>query len=202
MVACSRWGVAMVLAVGCCKHPTESPRTEHQLPVKDVYSSPDCQPACGGDDDDDEETHATHTCRPAETLTFHPAGGIKKRAHSVIKNSDNKVKRNDWTPASGKIQAWISACTVSTRGNTESQSRAGKVSLLSRCQLVIFLYSWRLLPASLQPLRRLFLLSNSTDRRSELERPNPSSHRVQEDWKVTLLLSSLQIWGTVPFLQM
>lgn len=39
----SRWGVVMVLAVGCCKHPTESPRTKHQLPVKDVYSSPDCQ---------------------------------------------------------------------------------------------------------------------------------------------------------------
>lgn len=36
-------GVTMALAVGCCKHPTESPRTKHQLPVKDVYSSPDCQ---------------------------------------------------------------------------------------------------------------------------------------------------------------
>lgn len=35
--------MAMALAVGCCKHPTESPTTEHQLPVKDVYSSPDCQ---------------------------------------------------------------------------------------------------------------------------------------------------------------
>lgn len=39
----SCWGVTMALAVGCCKHPTESPRTKHQLPVKDVYSSPDCQ---------------------------------------------------------------------------------------------------------------------------------------------------------------
>lgn len=39
----SWWGVRMALAVGCCKHPTESPRTKHQLPVKDVYSSPNCQ---------------------------------------------------------------------------------------------------------------------------------------------------------------
>lgn len=35
--------VRMELAVGSCKHPTESPRNQHQLPVKDVYSSPDCQ---------------------------------------------------------------------------------------------------------------------------------------------------------------
>lgn len=40
---CCTVAPAMALAVGCCKHPTESPTTEHQLPVKDVYSSPDCQ---------------------------------------------------------------------------------------------------------------------------------------------------------------
>lgn len=40
---CCTVAAAMALAVGCCKHPTESSTTEHQLPVKDVYSSPDCQ---------------------------------------------------------------------------------------------------------------------------------------------------------------
>lgn len=58
----SCWGVTMALAVGCCKHPTESPRTKHQLPVKDVYSSPDCQLGwrrlhCWG--------NTTHTCKTA-----------------------------------------------------------------------------------------------------------------------------------------
>lgn len=74
------------IAVGCCKHPTESSTTKHQLPVKDVYSSPDCQTTCavkgrerGGEGEGEEEEE-----RERGRKRWRERGGIKGTKDNVL----------------------------------------------------------------------------------------------------------------------
>lgn len=76
----------MALAVGCCKHPTESPRTKHQLPVKDVYSSPDCQLGwrrlcCRGEHD--TRQRAPPTVPEPSGTKLNPTGGKTRHGSPV-----------------------------------------------------------------------------------------------------------------------
>lgn len=77
--------MAMALAVGCCKHPTESPTTKHQLPVKDVYSSPDCQ---------------TNPNRTAEQWS----GRVTDTATHLQKQKETLDSCQDWRGA--RTRAW------------------------------------------------------------------------------------------------